>query len=107
MSLSRRATSHLRRNTVGNFDCGNDLERAYARVGPVAWVCGFLVAYCVAPTVRVEDIPPEIIALVDERAGRVHSAEGRVLSALAEALEMWDRIRPCRCETRSSSSPES
>lgn len=40
-----------------------------------------------------EEIPPELVALLDERAGKRHSADGPVLAALAEILTRYDQIR--------------
>jgi len=42
--------------------------------------------------VQATDIPEEIVALPDERAGKIHSQEGRVLITLAEILTLWERI---------------
>lgn len=39
------------------------------------------------------EIPQELIDLIDERAGKKHSAEGQVLTTLAEILTRYDEIR--------------
>lgn len=38
-----------------------------------------------------EEIPDQIKALVDKRAGKVHSNGGSVMSTLAEALTMYEK----------------
>lgn len=43
--------------------------------------------------VRPEDISAEIKALIDERAGREHSADGPVMTTLAEVLTLWEKLR--------------
>jgi hypothetical protein len=50
-----------------------------------------LVALLSARTVRPEDIPVEIKALIDERAGREHSADGPVMTTTAEVLTLWEK----------------
>lgn len=43
---------------------------------------------------KAEDIPPELVAILDNRAGKAHSPEGTVLQTLAEILTEYDRIYP-------------
>lgn len=40
----------------------------------------------------VDDIPQEVIDLLDERAGKKHSRDGIVLTTLAEILTLYDGI---------------
>ena len=40
-----------------------------------------------------ESLPPELVAILDERAGRVHSPNGAVRSCLAEILNAYDAMR--------------
>lgn len=40
-----------------------------------------------------EDIPQELVDLVDERARKKHSREGIVLTTLAEVLTRYDEIK--------------
>lgn len=42
---------------------------------------------------KPEQIPPELMAILDERAGREHSRTGSVARALAEILTRWEEIR--------------
>lgn len=42
----------------------------------------------------ITDIPQELINLLNERAGRQHSAEGAVLTTLAEILSRWNPVEP-------------
>lgn len=44
---------------------------------------------------RVEpsDIPPELIQILNDRAGKAHSTEGSVVSCLAEILTHWEELR--------------
>ena len=45
----------------------------------------------------VNEIPQEICDLINERAGKEHTAEGQVLSTMRDALELWTRReRPLR-----------
>lgn len=41
---------------------------------------------------RPEDIPEPITRLLDERAGRVHSPNGSVMTTLAEILTLWEHL---------------
>lgn len=41
---------------------------------------------------RPEDIPEPITRLLDERAGRVHSPTGSVMTTLAEILTLWENL---------------
>lgn len=38
---------------------------------------------------NVDDIPPELVALLDARAGRKHTRDGTVLRTLAELLTLF------------------
>lgn len=40
-----------------------------------------------------DEIPQELVDLLDERAGRRHSRDGTVLRTLAELLTRYDQIR--------------
>lgn len=40
-----------------------------------------------------EQIPPELKTILDRAAGREHGTSGPVMTALAEILTEWDRIR--------------
>ena len=40
-----------------------------------------------------EDIPQELVDLVDKRAGKQHSRDGIVLTTLAEVLTKYDEIK--------------
>lgn len=40
-----------------------------------------------------KEIPQEIVDLVDKRAGKKHSAEGSVMSTLAEVLDTYDQFK--------------
>lgn len=42
---------------------------------------------------RVDEIPQELIDILDERAGKQHSRTGSVVSALAEILTRYEEIR--------------
>ncbi len=42
---------------------------------------------------RPEDIPQELIDILDERAGRKHSRNGTVVTTLAEILTKWEEIK--------------
>jgi hypothetical protein len=46
------------------------------------------------------EIPQELIDLLDERAGKKHSREGRVLSTLAEILTRYDELKAHPYTTR-------
>ena len=46
---------------------------------------------------RVEDLPPELLEIVDRAAGRKHSAGGAVAQCLAEVLSRLEQIRPQAC----------
>ncbi len=39
-----------------------------------------------------QQIPRELVDLLDERAGRKHSADGQVLRTLAEILTRYDQL---------------
>lgn len=39
-------------------------------------------------------VPQDIVDLINERAGKEHTAEGQVLSAMAECLELYEKSRP-------------
>jgi hypothetical protein len=43
--------------------------------------------------VNAEDVPQELIDILDARAGREHSRTGSVVAALAEILNLWEVIR--------------
>jgi hypothetical protein len=43
--------------------------------------------------VKPEDVPQELIDILDARAGREHSRTGSVVSTLAEILNLWELIR--------------
>lgn len=40
-----------------------------------------------------QEIPQQLVDILDERAGKKHSREGRVLATLAEILTKYDEIR--------------
>lgn len=40
-----------------------------------------------------ESLPPELVAILDERAGKTHSPNGAVRSCLAEILNAYDAMR--------------
>lgn len=40
-----------------------------------------------------ETLPPELVAILDDRAGRVHSPGGAVRSCLADIINAYDRWR--------------
>lgn len=42
---------------------------------------------------KTSEIPQELIDILDERAGKKHSREGRVLTTLAEILTKYDEIK--------------
>jgi hypothetical protein len=42
---------------------------------------------------EAEDIPAELVAIVDARAHKVHSRDGVVLSTLAKILTAYDRMK--------------
>lgn len=42
---------------------------------------------------RTDEIPQEIIDLLDARAGKKHSRSGVVVVTLAEILTLWEEIR--------------
>lgn len=42
---------------------------------------------------KAEEIPEELINILDDRAGRKHSRTGSVVACLAEILTEYDRIR--------------
>jgi hypothetical protein len=46
-----------------------------------------------------DEVPQELIDLLDERAGRKHSRTGSVVSTLAEILTLYDELKR---ETRSN-----
>jgi hypothetical protein len=48
-----------------------------------------------AGTVTPEEIPPELVGMLDADAGKTHSATGRVLTSLARILTRYDEIRSC------------
>ena len=39
-------------------------------------------------------VPQNIVELINERAGKEHTAEGQVLSTMAECLELYDKSKP-------------
>lgn len=41
----------------------------------------------------VDEIPQELIDILDNRAGKKHSKEGTVLTTLAEILTRYEEIR--------------
>lgn len=41
----------------------------------------------------VDEIPQELIDLLDERAGKKHSKTGSVLKTLAEILTLYEELR--------------
>jgi hypothetical protein len=41
---------------------------------------------------KVEEIPQEIIDILDEAAGKKHSKEGNVLNTLAKILTKYDEL---------------
>lgn len=43
--------------------------------------------------VTVDEIPQELINLLDKRAGKKHSKDGPVLRVLAEILTKYEEIR--------------
>lgn len=43
--------------------------------------------------VKVEEIPQELLDILDDRAGQEHSREGRVVTALAEILTRYDEMK--------------
>jgi hypothetical protein len=43
--------------------------------------------------VKAEDIPQELIDILDDRAGRKHSRTGSVITCLAEILTRYDTIK--------------
>jgi hypothetical protein len=40
-----------------------------------------------------EALPPELVAILDEQAGRVHSPNGAVRRCLADILNAYDELR--------------
>jgi len=40
------------------------------------------------------EVPQNIVNLINDRAGKEHTAEGQVLSTMAECLELYERSRP-------------
>jgi hypothetical protein len=40
-----------------------------------------------------ENLPPELVAILDERAGKIHSEGGSLRAALAEILNAYDDMR--------------
>lgn len=42
---------------------------------------------------KPEDIPQELVDLLDERADKVHNRTGSVLTTLADILTLWEEIR--------------
>jgi hypothetical protein len=45
---------------------------------------------------NVNDIPQELIDLLDKRAGKKHSRDGVVLTTLAEILTLYNRLMICQ-----------
>jgi hypothetical protein len=43
--------------------------------------------------VHPENIPQELIDILDSRAGKKHSRSGSVISTLAEILTKWEELR--------------
>jgi predicted membrane chloride channel (bestrophin family) len=43
--------------------------------------------------VSTNNIPREIVSLLDERAGKEHSLDGDVMATLLQILNRWERIR--------------
>lgn len=41
----------------------------------------------------VDEIPQEIIDILDERAGKKHSRTGSVIQCLAEILTKWEELK--------------
>jgi hypothetical protein len=41
--------------------------------------------------VTVDDIPPEMLRLLDERAGRAHTPGGQVVTTLVDLLNLWEQ----------------
>jgi hypothetical protein len=41
---------------------------------------------------RVDEIPPEIIDLMNERAGKIHRKDGEALTTLAEILTLYRKM---------------
>jgi hypothetical protein len=44
-------------------------------------------------TVTADEVPQELVDLLDERAGKTHSRKGSVLATLAEILTRYDELR--------------
>lgn len=42
---------------------------------------------------KAEDIPAELVAILDKRAGKVHRPDGTVMQVLAELLTEYDRLK--------------
>lgn len=42
---------------------------------------------------KPEDIPDELVEILDTRAEKIHSREGSVLTTLALILTRWEEIR--------------
>ena len=54
-----------------------------------------------------ETVPPELVAILDEQAGIVHSATGSVRRCLADILNQYDEMRdgPGQCVCNSIFAP--
>lgn len=48
-------------------------------------------------TVRPEDVPEELLRIVDAAAGKTHSRDGTVAQTLAAVLTRWEELRPYVC----------
>lgn len=44
-------------------------------------------------TITPQEIPQQLIDILDARAGKLHSREGAVVACLAEILTAWEEIR--------------
>lgn len=42
---------------------------------------------------KVEEIPQELLDILDQRGGKVHSRQGPVVKCLAEILTKWEEIK--------------
>lgn len=42
------------------------------------------------------EVPQELIDIVDRHAGKVHSRDGYVVTALAEVLTRWEAMKESR-----------
>lgn len=55
---------------------------------------------------NVDDIPQELIDILDDRAGKKHSRSGSVVSCLAEILTKWEDIKRDQVSNRLEELPE-